>query len=259
MPEPSRPEEFRSPILAHVPTTSLAPETPAPRRRVLAAVAASASVAALGLTFALPLATQSGEAPPAAAATQRLFSETDLAAAPPLDSFSEVPAVISDSAVPTDFAYRPEAVVNFPIPQHVMLTDPFGYRTAPVEQFHDAQDFAAAAGTDIHAIADGEVLEAGFAGDGCGFGLKLEHRIDAQEVTSRYCHMEMDSHELEPGDEVRMGEVVGRVGSTGLAFGAHLHLALRIDDVPVDPMPFLNRYSRAGEPLSRAPRGGRAP
>jgi murein DD-endopeptidase MepM/ murein hydrolase activator NlpD len=131
-----------------------------------------------------------------------------------------------------------------PFAEKVLLTDPFGYRTAPVEQFHDAQDFAAAAGTPVLAIADGTVLETGFASDGCGFGVKLTHRIDGKKVTSRYCHMQMGSNTLATGDTVKMGSTVGRVGSTGLAFGPHLHFALVVDDVPTDPMPFLAKYSR---------------
>lgn len=160
------------------------------------------------------------------------------------DSLSDISAVETDDSLPTAFVFRAEALVNYPFTQTVLLTDPFGYRTAPVEQFHDAQDFAAAAGTPIQAIADGEVLEAGFATDGCGFGLKVEHDIDGKEVTSRYCHMQMGSHTLEVGDSVKMGDDVGRVGNTGMSFGPHLHLALVVDDEPTDPMPFLAKYSR---------------
>src|SRR5699024_2326526 len=109
-------------------------------------------------------------------------------------SLADITAVASEDLSPTSYTFQPKALVNYPFASPVLLTDPFGYRTAPVEQFHDAQDFAAAAGTPIQAIADGVVVEAGFASDGCGFGLKLEHKIEGQTTTSRYCHMTDGSH-----------------------------------------------------------------
>lgn len=134
--------------------------------------------------------------------------------------------------------------VRYPFDQEVPLTDPFGYRTAPVAQFHDAQDFAASGGTPIRAIASGVVVEAGFASDGCGFGLKLQHRVDDQTLTSRYCHMESNSHNFQAGDVITIGDMVGRVGNTGMSFGNHLHLALRLNGTPIDPMPYIREGGR---------------
>ncbi|WP_125100711.1 M23 family metallopeptidase [Leucobacter chromiireducens] len=219
-----------------------APQPRRPLRRRIAAAAAAASVGGLVLSAAVPLTQAAEEEVAAAASQQRLFSEVSADDIPA--SLAEISAVDVDEAIAGTYTYRARALVNYPFQQSVLLTDPFGYRTAPVEQFHDAQDFGAAAGTPIYAIADGTVLEAGFASDGCGFGLKLEHDIDGKEVTSRYCHMQDASHSYAVGDEVLMGDPVGRVGATGLAFGAHLHMALRVNDEPTDPMPFLAKYSR---------------
>lgn len=241
-------QEILLPNVPHVPHLTVEQEAPAcaPRtlRRKLAGVAAAGSVGAMVLALSLPVTENARFAEPAVAAQQRLFSSVDA----PLDelpaSLADISAVEIEDTKPTSFAPNPEMVVNYPIYASVTLTDTFGYRTAPVEQFHDAQDFAAAAGTQIQAIADGKVVEAGFASDGCGFALKLEHEIDGKEVTSRYCHMQVDSHSLSLGDEVKMGDPAGRVGNTGMSFGAHLHLALVVDKVPTDPMPFLSKYSR---------------
>ncbi|PRI11997.1 M23 family metallopeptidase [Leucobacter massiliensis] len=244
----SEPASVRSPIIEHTPATGIPPSAfPArrvPARRRLAAVAAAASVCGLTLTIALPLTQETSAASSNAAvhSAQQLFSEVSVDDMP--SSFTEITAAVPDTSSPTAFAFNDRVLVNYPFTSPVTLTDGFGYRTAPVAQFHDAQDFAAAAGTPVHAIADGTVLEAGFASDGCGFGLKLEHELDGTEVTSRYCHMEMGSHELAEGDTVRMGEQVGRVGNTGMSFGAHLHLAIRVEDEPVDPMPFFAEYTR---------------
>lgn len=239
----------RVPRRAHVPDRSLSSEsTERPQRTARAkfsGVAAATSVCGLVLAAALPLTENASFVEPAAAAAeQRLFSTAEAPVGSIPDSLSDISAVETDDSLPTAYTFRAESLVNYPFTQTVLLTDPFGYRTAPVEQFHDAQDFAAAAGTPIQAIADGEVLEAGFATDGCGFGLKLEHEIDGKDVTSRYCHMQMGSHSLAVGDQVKMGDDVGKVGNTGMSFGPHLHLALVVDDEPTDPMPFLAKYSR---------------
>lgn len=250
--EPSEPEYVTSPRRTHVPDAEPTIPTAAPRSRRtrIARGAAAASVCGLVAAFALPLMQEPGIAD-AAAVQQRLFSEVSLDDLP--SSLADIDVVDTDAPSSVGYVYRARSVVNYPFATPVALTDPFGYRTAPVEQFHDAQDFAAAAGTEILAIADGVVSEAGNATDGCGFALAIDHEIDEKEVTSRYCHMQADSHSWQVGDRIEMGEPAGRVGSTGISFGAHLHLALRVEDTPVDPMPFLAKYYRTDRDASPAP------
>ncbi|WP_157487143.1 M23 family metallopeptidase [Leucobacter salsicius] len=234
---------FRVPRRTHVPAAApepVVPRAPRTKRQKFAAAAALTSVCGLALVAAVPIAAQT-DVTEAAAAQQELFSEFSAADMP--DSFTDVEGIASEEITAASYTFNPKVLVNYPFASPVMLTDPFGYRTAPVEQFHDAQDFAASAGTPIQAIADGVVLEAGQTTDGCGFGLKLEHEIDGQTVTSRYCHMIDNSHTIQVGDTLKMGDPAGEVGSTGMSFGAHLHLALRVNDEPVDPMPFLAKYN----------------
>lgn len=248
-------EQFvRSPRVTHTPqaepveTKMRVPRTP---RQRIAAIGATLSVAGLGLVAAMPMAAQAETAESAAAVQQELFSEVSTDALPA--SFIDIVGVASNEVSAASFVFDPDMLVNYPFAQSVMLTDTFGYRTAPVEQFHDAQDFAAAAGTSIKVIADGVVTEAGQTSDGCGFGLKVEHQLDGHTVTSRYCHMVDNSHEWQVDDTVKMGQEAGQVGATGMAFGAHLHLAIRVDDKPVDPVPFLAKYGsmkKANHPSS---------
>lgn len=233
------------------------------KQRTLATLSL-ASAFGLGASFALPLVGDATTASlPVGGPSQALFSEVSIHDMPA--SLADIDAVASNDMAKMQFSFDPDAVVNFPFTSPVTLTDGFGYRTAPVAQFHDAQDFAATAGTPIKVIADGIVTEAGMANDGCGFALTVEHEIDGAEVTSRYCHMGEGSHDYEVGDEVRMGDPAGEVGNTGMSFGAHLHLALRVDDEPVDPLPFLTKYSRltradlerrSEERAEEEPRGG---
>jgi murein DD-endopeptidase MepM/ murein hydrolase activator NlpD len=45
---------------------------------------------------------------------------------------------------------------------------------------------------------------------------------------------------VKEGEEVEKGQVIALVGSSGISTGPHLHFEIRIDDVPVDPIPFIN-------------------
>lgn len=213
-----------------------------PRRA--ATVAAILGVSALTLTMALP-GVHRGETEHAAVASlqAQLLNTGGVAdATTSFDALNSVSAEAGDGDI--SFVNFTDATVQFPFAASVPLTDPFGERSWPVAGFHDAQDFAAPDGTPIQSIADGRVIEAGIANDGCGFGLKVEHQIDGFEVTARYCHMQMDSHDYRVGDRLSVGDPVGRVGNTGLSFGSHLHFALTVDGERTDPMPFLLKYNR---------------
>ena len=216
---------------------------PRPRRRIGASSAAIVGVGALMLTMSLP-GVRFGESEQTVAAMQAQLLNTggtaDLSAS--FDALNTVSVEADESD--GSFVNYVNATVQFPFAQSVRLTDPFGPRSWPVAGFHDAQDFAAPDGTTVQSIADGVVLEAGYANDGCGFGLKVEHEIDRLEITARYCHMQMGSHAHKVGDTVRVGDSVGRVGNTGLSFGSHLHFALTVDGEATDPMPFLSKYNR---------------
>lgn len=194
---------------------------------------ASGSGAGFALAAAAPAQHLSGTGGTALGSGERAF-----------DAVSPIETAPEAKPGSPDLSGLSDSKVRYPFDAQVPLTDPFGYRTAPVAQFHDAQDFAAADGTPIRIIASGVVLEAGQTIDGCGFGLKVQHRIGGRDVTSRYCHMQNDSSSFQVGQQVKIGDTAGRVGATGMAFGAHLHLAMRQDDKPIDPMVFLTKNVR---------------
>lgn len=141
------------------------------------------------------------------------------------------------------FTNDPNAPVQYPFSSGVPLTDGFGPRAFPVYGFHDAQDFGAGYGGAVRSIADGTVIESGATSDGCGYGLKISHRIDGQDVASRYCHL-ATAPVVAVGDRVRVGQFVGLVGSSGLSFGAHLHLVVEVNGKAVDPVPFIAKYNK---------------
>lgn len=223
-------------------------------RKFLSAVCAVTAASGLVVSSVFPVITDPtyGTATAEAEIIQKQRLVLDDANAQSNIAFSELRALEVPEVLPEQISTEiglidpnelENSEVRYPFDQEVRLTDRFGYRTAPVEQFHDAQDFAAAGGTPILAIASGVVVEAGFVTDWCGFGLKLQHRVDNQTVTSHYCHMQANSHSYRIGDSVKIGDLAGRVGNTGLSFGNHLHLALRLNGEAIDPMPYFSEKS----------------
>ncbi|WP_195909078.1 M23 family metallopeptidase [Microlunatus sp. Gsoil 973] len=107
--------------------------------------------------------------------------------------------------------------------------------------YHTGDDFRAAYGEPIHAAAAGVVVFAGNTGDWAGNHVAVRH---ADGVTTMYCHMSWIGATV--GQQVAAGQVIGRVGQTGRAFGPHLHFevyppGVRFGDVyrAVDPVPWL--------------------
>jgi murein DD-endopeptidase MepM/ murein hydrolase activator NlpD len=116
-------------------------------------------------------------------------------------------------------------------------TDSFGYRGNPFggggAEFHPGQDIAAPRGTPVFAPADGTVVEAGWK-NGYGQTIVLDH---GDGLTTRYGHL--SKIEVNVGQELKRGEELGLVGSTGRSTGPHLHYEVRIDDLPVSPLRYL--------------------
>jgi murein DD-endopeptidase MepM/ murein hydrolase activator NlpD len=142
-----------------------------------------------------------------------------------------------------DFSYSTtgSGAVRWPFPVAVPISSGFGERAAPCRfcsSYHQGLDFNPGAGTPIFAIADGVVIRAEHSG-GFGNHAIIEHVINGQRVTSTYAHMTRDSSPLVVGQEIRVGDFVGTVGSTGTSTGAHLHFEIRIDDIAIDPFVWL--------------------
>ena len=116
-------------------------------------------------------------------------------------------------------------------------TDSFGYRRNPFggggSEFHPGQDIAAPRGTPVVAPADGTVVEAGWK-NGYGQTVVIDH---GNGLTTRYGHL--SKIEVAAGQEVRRGEGLGQVGSTGRSTGPHLHYEVRVGDLPVSPHYYL--------------------
>lgn len=97
---------------------------------------------------------------------------------------------------------------------------------------HYGVDLAAPTGTPVHAVADGSVELAAWKG---GYGRYVEIRHD-DTYKSGYGHLSRIATGLRPGSTVKKGDIIGYVGSTGIATGPHLHYVMYKDDVYIDPM-----------------------
>ncbi len=127
----------------------------------------------------------------------------------------------------------------FPLIGSAVTTSEFGWRLHPVIGswlMHAGKDLAAPEGTPVVAALSGRVVMSGLAG-GYGLAVELEHANPRRRTL--YGHL--SELYVREGQVVRQGEVIGRVGSTGLSTGPHLHFELRLPQeggwVAVDPGP----------------------
>jgi len=123
--------------------------------------------------------------------------------------------------------------VDFIWPVTGRISSIFGLRRFFNEQErrpHGGLDIAADEGTPIKAVADGTIIDSGdffFSGN----MIYLDH---GQGIISLYAHLSAIS--VKPGDIVKQGDIIGKVGQTGRVTGPHLHFAIMTNQVAIDPV-----------------------
>jgi murein DD-endopeptidase MepM/ murein hydrolase activator NlpD len=134
----------------------------------------------------------------------------------------------------TEGGWAPRSRFDEPLHGQFRHTSPFGsrrtYGNDPTLSYHAGEDFSAIAGTPVYAPYEGTVVlaEKLFVR---GNAVVLDH---GNGVYTGYWHMsELD---VKPGEHVKPGQLLGKVGSTGLSTGAHLHWEMRVDGMAVDPL-----------------------
>lgn len=118
----------------------------------------------------------------------------------------------------------------------VHLTSEYGMRVHPVlgsRRAHKGIDLAAPVGTPIYATADGTISRADWFSS-YGLYVSIEH---GGNIETRYGHMSRLN--VAAGQEVRKGDIIGFVGSTGRSTGPHLHYEVRIAGAAVNPVPYM--------------------
>ncbi len=109
----------------------------------------------------------------------------------------------------------------------------YGIRRDPIygsSKFHTGIDFAARTGTPVYSTADGTVSVAERT-RGYGNSIDISHGYN---YLTRYAHL--SEILVKPGQKVKRGELIGRVGSTGKSIGSHLHYEVRFKDEPQNPV-----------------------
>ncbi|MDE7064508.1 MAG: M23 family metallopeptidase [Desulfovibrionaceae bacterium] len=102
---------------------------------------------------------------------------------------------------------------------------------------HRGLDLRGAAGTPIRAAADGVIALV----DNLYFSGNTVYINHGLGVFTAYLHM--SATDVQPGQTVRRGDVIGKVGATGRVTGPHLHLSMLVQGVSVDPLPLLEQAS----------------
>jgi murein DD-endopeptidase MepM/ murein hydrolase activator NlpD len=134
--------------------------------------------------------------------------------------------------------------VRKPIVGEVDMSSPFGMRMDPFlgrPAIHTGIDLRGEVGEPVRATATGHVSIAGREG-GYGNMVEIDH---GNGLATRYGHLSVIGVKI--GQLVRIGEVIGKIGSTGRSTGPHLHYETRVKGEAVDPQKFLRAGLRLGD------------
>ncbi|ABR30065.1 peptidoglycan-binding protein [Thermosipho melanesiensis] len=129
---------------------------------------------------------------------------------------------------------------SFMWPVFGKISSTYGWRIHPIykkRSFHSGVDISAPMGTPIFSATDGVVK---FAGEYGGYGLAVI--VDYGKYDIVYGHMSKIC--VYKGQKISKGELIGRVGSTGISTGPHLHFEVRINGKHTNPMAYLPSYGR---------------
>ena len=126
------------------------------------------------------------------------------------------------------------------------ITNYFGPSVHPFTRkwyLHKGLDLAYKRGTPIVATANGKVVEKGYEPLGFGNYVVIRHRYG---FFTKYAHLDHKVY-VKEGQTVTQGQIIGRMGNTGLSTGPHLHYEVRIGSQVVDPERYLNIKNRLGK------------
>ncbi|TFD90309.1 M23 family metallopeptidase [Cryobacterium psychrotolerans] len=152
-------------------------------------------------------------------------------------------AAASGIRMEATFTNNPNGTIQWPFAVGVHIGSKFGFRDcAGCSSNHRGQDFNPGIGAPIQSIADGVVSQAIDGEGSLGVHMVIDHMIDGELVSSVYAHMIHGSMLFKVGDVVKVGQVVGKTGDTGMSTGPHLHFEIRrggLNGTHVDPLEWL--------------------
>ncbi|NLA10283.1 MAG: M23 family metallopeptidase, partial [Microbacteriaceae bacterium] len=156
-----------------------------------------------------------------------------------LTTFEQI-AIESGIKMSSLFVNDANSAIQWPFAVGVGMSYGYGMRSG---RMHQGIDFTPGSGAQIQAVADGTV-RLGPAGGGYGVHVYVDHVIDGQRISSHYAHMQVGSLQVVDGQQVKVGDPIGKVGNAGRSFGAHLHFELLVNGTEaIDPLPWLQKHA----------------
>jgi murein DD-endopeptidase MepM/ murein hydrolase activator NlpD len=130
-------------------------------------------------------------------------------------------------------------VMKWPTPGYYGISSHYGYRIHPIlkyRKFHGGIDINAPLGAYIHAAADGKVIWSGWRSGGSGNTIIIDH---GSGMSTLYLHIMNGGLLVKEGQYVKAGDVIAKVGSTGLSTGPHLHFEVRKNGERQNPLNYV--------------------
>jgi murein DD-endopeptidase MepM/ murein hydrolase activator NlpD len=126
------------------------------------------------------------------------------------------------------------AFLRYPVPYRITsrFTTRRFHPILKLWRAHEGIDYGAPYGAPVEATASGVVTRAGFMG---AYGRLVELRHPG-EIRTRYAHLSSIPADVRPGSHVEQGQIIGRVGASGLATGPHLHYEFLLNGRHRDPL-----------------------
>ena len=158
------------------------------------------------------------------------------------DDFAPILLNVSKKGPDIELAvHSTDALANKPSiwPTGGTVTSGFGWRISPWgegSEFHQGIDIANSLGTPIVATADGKVVQSGWSG-GYGNLVQIDH---GNGIATMYGHN--SQLVVSDGQQVRKGQIIAYLGSTGRSTGPHVHYEIRVNGKSIDPVGFLVQY-----------------
>lgn len=123
--------------------------------------------------------------------------------------------------------------LQWPVKGKYRISSHYGYRNHPLtgtKKFHSGVDIAVELATPVYAAGSGTVIYAGRKG-GYGRCIIIQHKFG---FTTVYGHL--SAYYTTVGREIKQGQVIGFVGSTGISTGNHLHFEIRKNNIAINPI-----------------------